>query len=149
MSMADRTASTVWEGNLPKGKGVLTLDTSGANGELPVTWVSRSEKRAEGKTSPEELIAAAHSSCFSMALSNGLSEAGHEPERLEVSSTVSFDMVDGGPKVTTSKLTVRGRVPGIDQAEFEKAAQDAGENCPVSGALRGNVEITVDAQLDS
>jgi osmotically inducible protein OsmC len=148
MAMADRTANTVWEGNLPKGKGTLTLN-SGATGELPVTWASRSEKRSEGQTSPEELIAAAHASCFSMALSNELSEAGHEPERLEVSSTVTLDMVDGGLKVTTSKITVRGRVPGIDQAEFEKAAQGAGQNCPVSGALRGNVDISVDAQLES
>jgi osmotically inducible protein OsmC len=84
-----------------------------------------------------------------MALSNELSEAGHEPERLEVTSTVSLDMVDGGPKVTTSKITVRGRVPGIDQAEFEKAAQGAGQNCPVSGALKGNVDISVDAQLET
>jgi osmotically inducible protein OsmC len=148
MAMADRTANTVWEGNLPKGKGTLTLN-SGATGELPVTWASRSEKRSQGQTSPEELIAAAHASCFSMALSNELSEAGHEPERLEVSSTVTLDMVDGGLKVTTSKITVRGRVPGIDQAEFEKAAQGAGQNCPVSGALRGNVDISVDAQLES
>jgi osmotically inducible protein OsmC len=149
MAMADRSASTVWEGNLPKGKGTLSLDSSQATGELPVSWASRSEKRAEGKTSPEELVAAAHASCFSMALSNELSEAGHEPERLEVTSTVSLDMVDGGLKVTTSKITVRGRVPGIDQAEFEKAAQGAGQNCPVSGALKGNVDISVDAQLES
>jgi osmotically inducible protein OsmC len=149
MAMADRSASTVWEGNLPKGKGTLRLDSSQATGELPVSWASRSEKRAEGQTSPEELIAAAHASCFSMALSNELSEAGHEPERLEVTSTVSLDMVDGGLKVTTSKITVRGRVPGIDQAEFEKAAQGAGQNCPVSGALKGNVDISVDAQLES
>jgi osmotically inducible protein OsmC len=148
MSMADRTANTVWEGNLPKGKGVLTL-TSGATGDLPVTWASRSEKRSQGQTSPEELIAAAHSSCFSMALSNGLSEAGHEPERLEVSSTVSFDMVDGAPTVTQSKLTVRGRVPGIDADGFLAAARDAEQNCPVSRAIKGNVEISLDAQLES
>jgi osmotically inducible protein OsmC len=148
MAMADRTANTVWEGNLPKGKGVVTL-TSGATGELPVTWASRSEKRSQGQTSPEELIAAAHASCFSMALSNILSEGGHEPERLEVSSTVSLDMVEGAPTVTTSKLTVRGRVPGIDAGEFENAAKDAEQNCPVSRALKGNLEISVDAQLES
>ena len=146
MAMADRTADTVWEGNLPKGKGTVHLN-SGATDDLPVTWASRSEKRSEGQTSPEELIAAAHSSCFSMALSNELSEAGHDPERLEVSSTVTLDMVDGAPTVTTSKLTVRGKVPGIDQEEFEKAAQGAGENCPISRAL-GGVDISVDAQLD-
>jgi osmotically inducible protein OsmC len=148
MSMADRTANTVWEGNLPKGKGVLTLN-SGATGELPVTWASRSEKRSEGKTSPEELVAAAHSSCFSMALSNILSEGGHEPERLEVTSTVSFDMVDGAPTVTTSKLTVRGRVPGIDDNAFLEAARDAEQNCPISRAIKGNVEISLDARLES
>jgi osmotically inducible protein OsmC len=147
MAMADRTANTVWEGNLPKGKGVVSLN-SGATGELPVTWASRSEKRSQGQTSPEELIAAAHASCFSMALSNILSEGGHEPERLEVSSTVSLDMVDDAPTVTASKLTVRGRVPGIDAGEFENAAKDAEQNCPVSRALKGNLEISVDAQLE-
>ena len=146
MAMADRTADTVWEGNLPKGKGTVHLN-SGATDDLPVTWASRSEKRSEGQTSPEELIAAAHSSCFSMALSNELSEAGHDPERLDVSATVTLDMVDDAPTVTTSKLTVRGKVPGIDQEEFEKAAQGAGENCPISRAL-GGVDISVDAQLD-
>ena len=146
MAMADRTADTVWEGNLPKGKGTVHLN-SGATDDLPVTWASRSEKRSEGQTSPEELIAAAHSSCFSMALSNELSEAGHDPERLDVSATVTLDMVDDAPTVTTSKLTVRGKVPGIDQEEFEKAAQGAGENCPISRAL-GGVAISVDAQLD-
>jgi osmotically inducible protein OsmC len=148
MSMADRTANTVWEGNLPKGKGVLTLN-SGATGELPVTWASRSEKRWEEKTSGEGLLAAAHSSCFSMALSNILSEGGHEPERLEVTSTVSFDMVDGAPTVTTSKLTVRGRVPGIDDNAFLEAARDAEQNCPISRAIKGNVEISLDARLES
>ena len=147
MAMADRTASTVWEGDLAHGNGNLSLK-SGATGDLPVTWASRTE-RSDGKTSPEELLAAAHASCFSMALSHGLSEAGHEPERLDVSATVTLDLVDGAPKVTTSKLTVRGRVPGIDQSEFEKAAQDAGQNCPVSGALKGNLDIQVDAQLES
>ena len=147
MAMADRTASTVWEGDLAHGNGNLSLK-SGATDDLPVTWASRTE-RSDGKTSPEELIAAAHASCFSMALSHGLSEAGHEPERLDVSATVTLDLVDGAPKVTTSKLTVRGRVPGIDQSEFEKAAQDAGQNCPVSGALKGNLDIQVDAQLES
>ena len=147
MAMADRTANTVWEGNLPKGNGTLHLN-SGATEDLPVTWASRSEKRSQGQTSPEELIAAAHSSCFSMALSNELSEAGHEPERLDVTSVVTLDVVDDAPTVTTSKITVRGTVPGIDQEEFEKAAQGAGKNCPVSRAL-GGIDISVDAQLES
>jgi lipoyl-dependent peroxiredoxin len=145
MAIADRTANTVWEGALAKGNGTLSLK-SGATDDLSVTWASRTE-RSDGKTSPEELVAAAHASCFAMALSHELGEAGHEPERLEVSSVVTLDEVDGAPTVTTSKLTVRGRVPGIDQGEFEKAAQGAGENCPISRAL-GGVEISVDAQLD-
>jgi lipoyl-dependent peroxiredoxin len=145
MAMADRTANTVWEGSLAKGNGTLSLK-SGATDDLSVTWASRTE-RSDGKTSPEELIAAAHSSCFSMALSHELSEAGHEPERLEVESVVTLDLVDDAPTVTTSKLTVRGRVPGIDQEEFEKFAQGAAENCPISRAL-GGVDISVDAKLE-
>jgi lipoyl-dependent peroxiredoxin len=146
MAMADRTANTVWEGGLAHGNGNLSLK-SGATGDLPVTWASRTE-RSDGKTSPEELVAAAHSSCFAMALSHELGEAGNPPERLDVSSTVTLDLVDGNPTVTTSKLTVRGRVPGIDQAGFEAAAQGAGKNCPISRAL-GGVDIQVDAQLES
>jgi osmotically inducible protein OsmC len=145
MAMADRTANTVWEGGLAKGNGTLSIK-SGATDDLPVTWASRTE-RSDGKTSPEELIAAAHSSCFAMALSHELGEAGHEPERLDVTSVVTLDLVDGAPTVTTSKITVRGRVSGIDQDEFEKYAQGAGENCPISRAL-GGVDISVDAKLD-
>ena len=126
---ADRTANTVWEGDLPKGNGTLTMQSSGIGGELPVTWASRTE-RSDGKTSPEELIAAAHSSCYSMALSNALAEGGNPPERLDVTSTVTFDMVDGAPTVTGSKLTVRGRVPGIDQSQFEEAAQARARTAP-------------------
>ena len=145
MAIADRTANTVWEGGLARGNGNLTLK-SGATGDLPVTWASRTE-RSDGKTSPEELIAAAHSSCFAMALSHELGEAGNPPERLDVTSTVTLDEVDGAPTVTTSKLTVRGRVPGLDQDGFEAAAQGAGKNCPISRAL-GGVDIQVDAQLE-
>ena len=145
MAMADRTANTVWEGSLAKGNGTLSLKSE-ATEDLSVTWASRTE-RSDGKTSPEELVAAAHSSCFSMALSHELSEAGHEPERLDVTSVVTLDLVDDAPTVTTSKLTVRGRVSGIDQEEFEKYAQGAGENCPISRAL-GGVDIQVDAKLE-
>jgi osmotically inducible protein OsmC len=144
MAMAERTANCAWDGDLPHGSGTVT-GNSGARGELPVTWASRTE-RSDGKTSPEELIAAAHASCFSMALSHGLGEAGNPPEHLEVGSTVTLDLVDGAPTVTTSELTVTGRVPGIDQAAFEQAAFDAGRNCPVSRALSG-IEITVHATL--
>jgi osmotically inducible protein OsmC len=146
MAIADRTAKTVWEGGLAKGKGSTSLK-SGATDDLPVTWASRTE-RSDGKTSPEELIAAAHASCFAMALSHELGEAGHDPERLDVTSVVTLDEVDGAPTVTTSKLTVRGRVPGIDQSAFEEAAQGAGKNCPVSRAL-GGVDIQVDATLEN
>ncbi len=146
MAMAQRTASTVWEGDLARGNGTLTLD-SGATGALGVTWASRTE-RSDGKTSPEELIAAAHASCFSMALSHELGQAGNAPERLDVSATVTLDEVDGGPKVVSSKLTVRGRVPGIDQAAFQQAAEAAADGCPISAALKGNVAIDLDAHLE-
>ena len=144
MANAERTATTVWEGDLAHGNGVTSLK-SGAAPDLPVTWASRTE-RSDGKTSPEELIAAAHASCFSMALSHGLAESGHAPERLEVSATVTFSL-EGGPHVESSHLTVRGVVPGIDADEFAAAAEGAKDGCPVSGALKGNVELSVDAQL--
>jgi lipoyl-dependent peroxiredoxin len=144
MAMAERTATTGWDGDLVHGSGVVT-GASGALGDLPVTWASRTE-RSDGKTSPEELIAAAHSSCFSMALSHGLAEAGTPPDHLDVSSKVTLDIIDGAPTVTTSELDVSGRVPGIDQAAFEQAAADAGKNCPVSRAL-GTVNIKVTAVL--
>ena len=146
MPMAERSATTVWEGNLPNGNGTLN-GASGALADLGVSWASRTE-RSNGQTSPEELIAAAHSSCFSMALSNELNQAGHEPERLEVTAKVTLDEKDGAPTVTTSELTVTGRVPGIDQASFESAAETAGQNCPISRALAG-VQISVDATLES
>jgi osmotically inducible protein OsmC len=144
MASAERTATTVWEGDLAHGNGILSL-TSGATDDLPVTWASRTERSA-GKTSPEELVAAAHASCFSMALSHGLAESGHPPDRLEVSATVTLSL-DDGPKVTSSHITVRGTVPGLDADGFAEAAKGAADGCPISGALKGNLEITVDAQL--
>ena len=146
MAMAERTALTAWEGDLGQGAGAINSG-SGALMNLPVTWASRTE-RSEGRTSPEELIAAAHSSCFSMALAHGLAEAGHAPERLQVQSTVTLDEVDGAPTVTTSALTVTGRVPGIDDMQFIQAATEAAKNCPVSRALAG-VEISVEASLET
>lgn len=146
MPMAERTATSGWDGDLAHGNGVIN-GASGALSELPVTWASRTQ-RSEGKTSPEELMAAAHASCFSMALSHGLSEAGNPPDHLEVSSKVTLDERDGAPTVTTSELTVTGRVPGIDQAGFEQAAAEAGKGCPVSRAFAG-VEITVNATLET
>jgi lipoyl-dependent peroxiredoxin len=144
MAIAERTANTVWQGGLAKGNGNLKLK-SGATDELPVTWASRTE-RSDGKTSPEELIAAAHASCFAMALSHELGEAGHEPESLDVTANVTLDEVDGAPTVTSSQLTVRGRVPDIDQDAFDEAAQGAGKNCPISRAL--SIDISVDAKLE-
>jgi lipoyl-dependent peroxiredoxin len=143
MANAERTARTVWEGDLAHGNGNLSL-SSGAATDLPVTWASRTQ-RSEGKTSPEELIAAAHSSCFSMALSNGLAEGGTTAERLDVSATVTLDTDQ--VKIVSSHITVRGVVPGLDADGFAQAAQGAADNCPVSGALKGALEITVDAQL--
>ena len=146
MAMAERTATTTWEGDLPHGSGVLN-GASGALDSLPVTWASRTE-RSGGKTSPEELIAAAHSSCFSMALSHELSEGGNPPQQLDVTAKVTLDIKDEAPTVTTSELTVSGKVTGIDQAGFEQAAQNAAKNCPISRALAG-VQITVSATLQS
>src|SRR5947209_525866 len=146
MAMAERTATTSWDGDLAHGNGTLN-GKSGALNDLAVTWASRTE-RSDGKTSPEELIAAAHASCFSMALSHTLTQEGNAPDRLEVSAAVTLDQRDGAPTVTTSELTVTGTVPGIDQAAFEAAAAEAADNCPVSRALAG-VEITVTATLSS
>jgi lipoyl-dependent peroxiredoxin len=144
MPIAERNATAGWDGDLAHGDGIVT-GASGALADLPVTWASRTE-RSDGKTSPEELIAAAHASCYSMALAHGLTEAGNAPDHLDVSAKVTLDERDGAPTVTSSELTVSGRVPGIDQATFEQAAQDAGKNCPVSRALSA-LEITVNATL--
>ncbi|MFF2012782.1 OsmC family protein [Streptomyces sp. NPDC058195] len=136
-----RQAHTVWEGNLIEGKGVVTFDSSGI-GDFPVSWPSRAEK-ANGKTSPEELIAAAHSSCFSMALAHGLTGAGTPPTQLETKADVTFQP---GTGITGIHLTVVGQVHGIDEAAFVKAAEDAKANCPVSQALTGTT-ITLSASL--
>ncbi len=136
-----RTAHTVWEGNLIEGNGVVTFDSSGI-GQQPVSWPSRAEK-ANGKTSPEELIAAAHSSCFSMALSHGLTGAGTPPTKLVTSADVTFQPGEG---ITGIHLTVEGTVPGLDEEGFAAAAEDAKKNCPVSQALTGTT-ITLSAKL--
>jgi len=141
-----RRADVTWEGDLLSGGGVVTAGTSRAFNALPVTWASRTES-AQGKTSPEELIAAAHASCFAMALSFGLAGAGKPPKKLEVSATVTFDKVEAGWRVTSSALTVRGVVPGMDAVGFRKAADGAKDGCPVSQALKGNVKLSVEATL--
>ncbi|MFD4656614.1 OsmC family protein [Kitasatospora sp. NPDC058444] len=136
-----RTATTEWEGNLLDGKGLVTFASSGI-GEYPVSWPSRAEA-ANGKTSPEELIAAAHSACFSMALSHGLAGAGTPPAKLDTRADVTFQP---GTGITGIHLTVVGQVPGLDEAGFVKAAEDAKANCPVSQALTGTT-ITLTASL--
>ncbi|MET9934490.1 MULTISPECIES: OsmC family protein [unclassified Streptomyces] len=136
-----RHAHTVWQGDLLKGSGTVSLDSSGI-GSYDVSWPARSEE-PNGKTSPEELIAAAHSSCFSMALSHGLAGAGNPPTRLETKADVTFQPGEG---ITGIHLTVRGEVPGLDADGFRAAAEDAKKNCPVSQALSGTT-ITLEAEL--
>ena len=139
----DRKASVVWHGDLASGSGTIESVTSGAFGGLHVSWPARSEE-PNGLTSPEELIAAAWASCFSMALSAGLGRGGTPPERLETSATVTFQPGEG---IVKGALTVRGTVPGLDAAGFEEAASGAKQNCPVSKALSGIPEVTLDARL--
>ena len=146
MAQAESHAEAVWEGNLLEGSGTVS-GGSGASGELAVTWKARTE-RPDPKTSPEELIAEAHAACFAMAFSNTLDQAGHAPERLTVSAVCAFDVGGGGARITSMALDVVGRVPGLDAAEFERLAQEADQGCPVSNALRGNLDIRVTAKLD-
>lgn len=143
---AVRRADVVWEGDLASGSGVVSASSSGKFSDLPVSWASRTEE-PNGRTSPEELLAAAHASCFSMALSGRLGRAGNPPKRLETSATITFDKVGDGFSVVSSVLEVRGEVPGIDQAAFKEAAEGAKDGCPISRALKGNVELSVKASL--
>jgi osmotically inducible protein OsmC len=143
---AIRRAETQWSGPLATGSGTVSATTSGAFSDLPVSWSARTEE-SNGKTSPEELVAAAHSSCFSMALSGALARAGTPPDSLDVSAEVTFDKVDAGWRVVSSHLTVRGRVPGMSEADFVAAAEGAKDGCPISQALKGNVALSVDASL--
>jgi osmotically inducible protein OsmC len=139
----DSTGSAHWEGDLMSGSGVAKLESSGAAGPLPINWKARSEEHG-GVTSPEELIAAAHASCYSMAFSNILAKAGTPPESLDTTATATFVPGEG---ITGMALTVKGVVPGISEEDFLASAEDAKENCPVSQALKGNVPITLDASL--
>lgn len=141
---AERRASVTWNGDLLGGSGTIDEVGSRAFGPLDVSWAARSDEASGGKTSPEELIAAAHASCFSMALANGLAKAGTAPERLETSASVTFVP---GTGITKIALAVRGSVPGLDGDGFRAAAEDAKANCPVSKALASVPEITLDAQL--
>jgi lipoyl-dependent peroxiredoxin len=144
--MADRKGTAVWQGDLQSGKGEVTLATSNLATNLPVSWPSRTED-PDGQTSPEELIAAAHAACFSMALSNVLAKGGNTPERLETSAVASFGRKGEGFAITGIALSLRGTVPGISEEDFRRAAENAKTACPVSQALAGNVDITLDAQL--
>lgn len=146
MADAQRRAHAVWEGTLAQGSGTVTLESSGLGGTLPATWASRTA-RSDGRTSPEELIAAAHATCFSMGLSHGLSEAGTPPVKLETDATCTFAPVEGGFRITSVELSVKGEVPGLDAAAFAAAAAAAKDGCPVSQALKGNVAISVTAEL--
>ncbi|HEY1367655.1 MAG TPA: OsmC family protein [Gaiellaceae bacterium] len=139
----DRRAEVTWQGSLMEGSGTIRSTTSGAIGEQPVSWPARAEA-PNGKTSPEELIAAAHAACFSMALSHGLAQAGNAPEELQTAATVTFQPGEG---ITKIALEVTGRVPGLDEDAFRQAAEGAKANCPVSKALAGVPEITLDARL--
>jgi osmotically inducible protein OsmC len=140
----ERRAVVTWNGSLLEGSGTIDSSTSGAIGGQTVSWKARSTDEAGGSTSPEELIAAAHAACFSMALSSGLSKEGHPPESLSTTATVTFQPGEG---ITKIALEVEGAVPGIDAAAFQTAAEGAKENCPVSKALAGVPEITLAARL--
>jgi lipoyl-dependent peroxiredoxin len=140
----DRKAEVTWRGDLMSGSGRVDSVTSGAYGGLDVSWPARSEEPS-GKTSPEELIAAAHATCFSMALSNGLAQEGHAPEQLNTSATVTFQPGEG---ITRIVLDVVGRVPGMEDGAFQQAAKQAKENCPVSKALAAVPEISLNARLE-
>ena len=139
----ERSASVVWQGDLMNGSGTIAQVPSGAFGPLDVSWASRAEE-PNGRTSPEELIASAWASCFAMALSGALARGGNPPEKLETSATVTFQPGEG---IIKGALTVRGTVPGMDESAFNDAAEAARQNCPVSKALAGIPDVTLEAVL--
>ncbi len=141
-----RSAEVAWTGDLMSGNGTINYVSSGAFSRMPVSWASRTEDH-NGKTSPEELVASAHASCFSMAFSAALARNGTPPTKLDVKAVVTFDKTDAGWRITRSDLTVRGEVEGIDEATFVELANGAKDGCPISQALKGNVELAVDAAL--
>jgi osmotically inducible protein OsmC len=142
-----RRADVTWEGDLQSGSGTVSASSSAAFADLPVSWAARTEQPG-GKTSPEELVAAAHASCFAMAFSGRLGRAGAPPQRLSVSAEVTFEKLEAGWKVVSSALTVRGVVPGMSAEDFAREAEAAKDGCPISVALKGNVELSVDAALE-
>lgn len=146
MPSTQRRATVVWNGNLFQGSGNVTTGT-GVLKDQAVSWPARTEEPG-GKTSPEELIAAAHAACYAMALSNTLDKAGSPPQQLNVTAVCTFETGSGGAKISTMNLEVRGRVSGIDQARFEEIAREGEQGCPVSNALRNNVQINLKATLE-
>ncbi len=144
---AVRSATVTWQGDLASGRGTVSAATSELFLDLPVSWASRTEE-PDGRTSPEELLAAAHASCFAMAFSGGLARAGLTPEHLHISADVTFDKLEGGWTVVSSALTVLGRVPGCTDAQFDELAAAAKDGCPISRALTGNVALSVEATLE-
>jgi osmotically inducible protein OsmC len=144
---AIRTATVTWNGDLTSGDGTVTAGTTGLFSDLPVSWSSRTEEPND-RTSPEELLAAAHASCYAMAFSGGLAKRGTPPEHLHVEAEVTFDKVGDAWTVVSSRLIVLGQVPGISEADFDAAAEEAKDGCPISRALKGNVELTVEPTLE-
>ena len=145
---ATRTAEVSWTGALADGEGTIDYVTSGAFTRLPVTWASRTEAH-DGRTSPEELVASAHASCYAMAFSGQLGRNGTPPASLKITATVTFEKKEAGWRVVSSALAVRGQVPGIDEARFGELAEAAKDGCPISQALKGNVALSVEATLES
>lgn len=143
---ADRTASTSWSGEIKTGTGSVSLDSSQAAGPLDVAFATRAGE-PDGQTSPEELIAAAHASCVAMAMASALGSAGYTPERLNTSATVTFSM-EGGPHIAAVALSIRGAVPGMDTDTFAQTAEQAKDGCPVSKLMDGNVDLSLDADLE-
>ena len=145
---AVRTATVTWQGSLAEGSGSVSAGTSNLFTDLPISWGSRTEE-ADGRTSPEELLAAAHAACFAMAFSADLGRAGYTAEELHVEAEVTFDQLEDGWTVTRSALTVLGHVHGITPEEFDRVAEGTRDGCPISRALAGNVELSVDATLET
>jgi lipoyl-dependent peroxiredoxin len=143
-----RRADATWAGDLLSGHGTVTAATTGVFSDLPTTWASRIGEPA-GVTSPEELLASAHASCFSMAISNELAKAGTPPTNVSVSVAVAGDKLESGWTVLSSAITVRAVVPGATEASFREAAEKAKDGCPISKALKGNVELSVEATLEN
>ena len=146
MPLAERTAVSAWKGDLLKGTGDVSFGTGAVNA-LPVVGLRASKTRRERSTSPEELLAAAQAVCYAMSLPNVLARGGHAPKSLDVTATCTFDRVDGQATITEMALTVRGSVEGMEALEFQAAADEAEQSCPVANAIRGNVEITLEAEL--